>query len=116
MNVMTVILTAAVTLLVCAAAVLAVLYRAEKKRRARDDSDASRWEKAAGALRETQAMVCQGVEAITQKLESIEQALDGEPMDPEARKNLVDGLGNLMSYSIEQALSAARPDFRSDGK
>lgn len=58
------------------------------------------------AVKETQSMVCQGVETICAKLDEL---ADGGA-DPETRKTLVDDLNKLMSYGVNDALRAAGLD------
>ena len=65
------------------------------------------------ATAETQAMICQGVETICAKLDEL---ADASPMDEETRRGFADRLNELMNYSLDDAMKAAKPGYGSDGK
>lgn len=110
---MTVILTAAGTLLVCAAIALCGLWLSERNRRKKAETFSRSLEgilaHAISAEREArcaQEMICQGVDTLTQKLDTL---ADGAPLDAEKQKDLIENLNGLLSYSMSQAMDAVKP-------
>ena len=139
MNVLTVILTAAITLLACACVFLAVLYFKEKGRRIDAVNDLQHWNQTTDAVLDTQRMVCQSTDSVAKDIEEARRALLEQMrlgfselggaieagfrkldeistggMDAEARRTLEADLNKLLSYSMDDAFKAAK-GIGSDG-
>lgn len=139
MNVMTVILTATITLLICACVFFAVLYFKEKGRRIDAVNDLQHWNHTTDAVLDTQRMVCQSTDSVEKGIEEAQRALyeqmrlgfsemggaieagfrkldelSAGGMDAEARRTLEADLNKLLSYSMDDAFKAAK-GIGSDG-
>jgi len=101
----TILIIVCVTLAICCINLNSRLDN-EKKRRERaekeTDSLYSELRDERTLRRETQEMICQGVETITTKLDEM---ADGG-MSPEMRRSVTEGLENLMGYSVMDAMRA----------
>lgn len=112
MNTMTIVLLCVVVALACSLAWLGILLRREKIMRRDAESGEEFWINVSKdqhgllkeAVKETQSMICQGVETISKQIEG----LSAGGMDAEARRTLEADLGKLLSYSMDDAFKAAK--------